>query len=576
MSIYSPTHECILTSRKAAIGALAILMVQAGLLAWAATLHSPTWDEPAYLASGVSHWRSGWFDSYRVNPPLVRLVVTWPAVIDGVDINWERYRIEPWFRPEFDLGDTLIAQYGERSLWYIFVCRWAALPFATLGGWVCFAWARQLYGERAGLVAVTLWATSPNVMAHAQLITPDTAAAAFGVLACYAFWNWLNWPSWQQAMTTGVALGVALLTKFTMLVLPPLWVMFWVCCCIRHRTVPAYQLMQLGTACGVSLLVVNAGYGFEDTFWSLDRFQFVSRDMAGEPTGRHGCPNYGNRFAGTWLGRLPVPIPANYLMGIDVQRRDFELGLYSYLAGEWRRGGWWYYYLYGLAVKETLGSLMLVILASVSAVFSRPSARLFSNLLPLVCCTGIVAFVSSQTGFNHHVRYVLPALPLAYIFASRVFAVGRSRLLTVVGAVCVVTAVTSSLAAYPHSLSYFNELAGGARSGSRHLHNSNLDWGQDLLFLKAWCDRYPDRRPLYIVYSGGFDSKHLQIWGEGVYHTSDPETYKAIRGDVGQCWCAIFIGEYYRRNDSQDIFTNFRDQLPVEIISDTVYIFQIK
>ena len=28
---------------------------------------------------------------------------------------------------------------------------------------------------------------------------------------------------------------------------------------------------------------------------------------------------------------------------------------YSYLRGEWRKEGWWYYYLYGLAMKVPLG-----------------------------------------------------------------------------------------------------------------------------------------------------------------------------------------------------------------------------
>lgn len=41
----------------------------------------------------------------------------------------------------------------------------------------------------------------------------------------------------------------------------------------------------------------------------------------------------------------------------------------------------------------------------------------------------------------------------------------------------------SSLSVYPHQLAYFNELAGGPKSGYKHLLHSNLEWGQDLLFL---------------------------------------------------------------------------------------------
>jgi hypothetical protein len=65
--------------------------------------------------------------------------------------------------------------------------------------------------------------------------------------------------------------------------------------------------------------------------------------------------------------------------------------------------------------------------------------------------------------------------------------------------------VTSSLAVYPHSLSYFNELAGGPRNGWKHLNFSNIDWGQDLLFLQEWLEEHPEARPLHLLYHGNFD-----------------------------------------------------------------------
>jgi hypothetical protein len=40
--------------------------------------------------------------------------------------------------------------------------------------------------------------------------------------------------------------------------------------------------------------------------------------------------------------------------------------------------------------------------------------------------------------------------------------------------------------AAPHFLSYFNEAAGGPSYGARLLHDSNVDWGQDLLRLGRW------------------------------------------------------------------------------------------
>lgn len=65
----------------------------------------------------------------------------------------------------------------------------------------------------------------------------------------------------------------------------------------------------------------------------------------------------------------------------------------------------------------------------------------------------------------------------------------------------------SSLFYFPHSLSYFNEIAGGPDNGAAHLVDSNLDWGQDLFFLKKWCGEHPEARPFYFFYFGRFDPR---------------------------------------------------------------------
>lgn len=54
--------------------------------------------------------------------------------------------------------------------------------------------------------------------------------------------------------------------------------------------------------------------------------------------------------------------------------------------------------------------------------------------------------------------------------------------------------------ALPHSMGYFNELAGGSKNGHYYLGNSNVDWGQDLLYLKSWYERHPQARPFFVSY----------------------------------------------------------------------------
>jgi hypothetical protein len=78
-------------------------------------------------------------------------------------------------------------------------------------------------------------------------------------------------------------------------------------------------------------------------------------------------------------------------------------------------------------------------------------------------------------------------------------------------AIVLIWSATSSLWSYPHSLSYFNELAGGPLNGHRHLVDSSISIGQDLLFVKRWCDTHPTNKPLFVASSGLFDPRQLGI-----------------------------------------------------------------
>ena len=74
--------------------------------------------------------------------------------------------------------------------------------------------------------------------------------------------------------------------------------------------------------------------------------------------------------------------------------------------------------------------------------------------------------------------------------ASRPRAVAR---VTVAVGAALAWLVAGTLLAAPHWIGYFNEAAGGWRKGHRYLADSNLDWGQDLLRLRARLARESER-----------------------------------------------------------------------------------
>ncbi len=153
-----------------------VLAVHLGLLGWAASRHSPVWDEAGHLVAGISHWEHGRFDLYRVNPPLVRMVATVPVVLAHPRSCWRLYDDRPGVRSERSIRKDFYVANGDRAFWLHILARWGSLPFSLLGAMICWQWARKLYGEASGILALVLWCFSPNILAHGQLITPDVGA----------------------------------------------------------------------------------------------------------------------------------------------------------------------------------------------------------------------------------------------------------------------------------------------------------------------------------------------------------------------------------------------------------------
>ncbi|MDQ3332738.1 MAG: glycosyltransferase family 39 protein [Planctomycetota bacterium] len=467
---------------------VALLSVHAGLLAYAATRHSPTLNEPGHLVAGLSYWEFGRFEVYRVNPPLTRLVAALPVLAAGYKMDWSQFYDGPGARPEFALGSDFVKANGERSIWLFTIARWVCIPFSLLGGTFCFLWGRELYGAAAGLVSLTLWCTDPNILAHAELITPDAAATTFGIGAGYTFWRWLKVPTWSRAAFAGVLLGLLQLSKMSWLFLFGLWPVLWMIWRASGMHPPEtnmrQQVLQLAAALLLGLYVLNFGYLFDGSFTQLRNFTFVSEALAGDEHAGVG----GNRFTNSWIGQLPIPLPEQYVLGLDSQERDFDdYGQPSYLRGEWKDGGWWYYYLYGVLVKVPHGTQLLILAGGILAL-RRIRIMAWRHLVVLTApCIALFSIVSSYTEFNHHFRYVLPCSGFVFVVAG-----GAVQHLRLAGIAGLTWAAVNSLCVYPHGLAYFNELAGGPQNGSVHLVHSNLDWGQDLLLVKHW---YLTNRP---------------------------------------------------------------------------------
>jgi 4-amino-4-deoxy-L-arabinose transferase-like glycosyltransferase len=559
---------------------------------------SATVDEVGHLPAGISYWQTGTFELYHHNPPLVKLLAALPALGTGPTVDysksWDANRRRgmppsPWaFGWEFMYANA--ARYQEIYFW----ARLPVVGLSLLAGVVIFWWAKELFGPGAGIVGLALWTFCPNAIAHAGMVTTDMGATSLGFVATYFFWRHLRRPSYGNAAAAGFALGLAELTKFSSLMLYLLWPGLWLVWVVverRRRTrtqtgdggrkakdartrpsdvqVPScveadpfrrslrYRAASLMLVLAASVVVINVGYFFEGTFTPLGDFPFLSRSLTVPRSPASAPPNVPpdhpwasvimqrqNRFAGTWLAHMPVPLPRHYVEGFDEQKLESEgiegQGYPVYLRGELRRTGWWWYYFYALVVKVPVGMWLLTAVALVVAV-SRTDARatVGDEIVLLAPVVLIVLAMSFFTDINLGLRYVLPIFPFWFVLLSRAGCVlatdlsgivtrrvsegessppPRSRfgLVSLAALAALAWNCVACARTHPDHLAYFNEFVGGPKNGYRHLIDSNLDWGQDLLQLESWLRKNQPGERVRLAYFGNVDPSILAASGRPI------------------------------------------------------------
>jgi hypothetical protein len=512
--------------RPAAARAAGLLLVGAfvALCAHGLRWDSPTVDEFAHLPAGYYYLETGNFELYDLNPPLPRVWSALPllAVAPSIDTG-ARLRDDGWY-PWVFATDFMRRNGGRLELIFLL----GRLPVVALGGallLLVWHWARRLYGEAAGLVALAGCAFCPSLIAHAHLATTDVACALAVAGALYLAQRWVERPRLPALLAAGAALGVAQLTKFSAVLLYPVLLLLAAAALARGERFPLQlprrarplrqpppQVPEAGAPVGagsppgsaesagpprrtgagglaaslgalavlllVSLVVLDTGYLFQGVGAALGSFHFRSRLLRG--------------LAAVLPGRLPLPFPAPYLHGFDAIQLINEQGEFpTWFCGRWLPQGSWLYYPVTLLLKTPLPLLIAWIaapfarLSQSSAVACRRRHEAFL-WLPIVV---LLAVFSLGSKVNYGIRYLLPIVPLAGIYSGRLvpWIRGRGRALRAVGLALLLVYPVSVVLATPETISYFNLLAGDR--ADYYLLDSNLDWGQGLKRLRAYLDR---------------------------------------------------------------------------------------
>ncbi|MBI4522541.1 MAG: glycosyltransferase family 39 protein [Deltaproteobacteria bacterium] len=446
---------------------------------------SLTGDELSHLPAGYSYITTGLIKLNPQHPPLIKQLCAIPLLF--LDPKpplepeaLEKVQLRPGF--EWEYGEKfLFSQDADRLLF------WGRVPAVMLSlglATLVMVWASRLWGASGGLLALVLYAFDPTITAHAQFVTTDVGLAFFATLFLFAFRSYLEEPSRSRLLVSGLTLGLALGAKFSAVILIPIAFLLGFLAAWHGQASDASNKTRKtpGTANRSKSKMAAIGFaGIES------RPKRIAAALGA------GCLIIFISGITVWAIYFFPADPLFYIRGFQAVNRDHIPSYEFYLMGEFQPGGWRSYFTIAWLVKTPIPSLILLGLSVLFFLRGRRASWLDEAFL-------VVPAIAFFTGYslgadNLGVRYLIPCFPFFFIFASRIASnlAAEKRGLKIAVVILSVWYVAEFIAISPDHLSYFNQIAGGYRGGTRWLDDSNVDWGQGLIQLREYLQKHPAR-----------------------------------------------------------------------------------
>ncbi|BCY14262.1 glycosyl transferase [Actinoplanes sp. L3-i22] len=503
------------------LAVVAMLGQMAFAMVTTAMQQTPTIDEPVYLATAEVYTQQHSLRYNYEHPPLGKLIMATGLAFGGA------HELDPAYPgSQSALGRNLLYESGNNPGRLLFAARLPMILLTLLFGLVVLAFARDVAGAVGGLVALALYAFSPDVIAHGSLATLDVPAAGMLLTAFWCAWRGRTRP-YLYLPLAGAALGAALATRASALPAVPLLVLLaawsmWQTQRARPAQPPDLAgempvlsmrrrlLASAGAALGVGIIAVAVVWV---VYLIVDpHLRWTTPPNLPKPGGLKG-------LAVDWL-----PFPQAYRDGMLLQFK-LELRTYNgFLLGHAYKGNLWFYLPAAVLIKTPLGMLALWAAGALTMIFIPRLRAAALYLLPVSALLLVVAMTGSR---DYGSRYAI-FLPMFLAVAAGTVALIRVRWVQVTTALLVLFVAVSSLRTFPYYLPYSNEAFGGTANTHRNLHDSNVDWGQDLARLdqKLRAD-YPGEK-LWLIYKGSGVPAYYGIRGADPYSVPPDQVHGII------------------------------------------------
>ncbi len=551
---------------------------------------SLTMDELAHIPSGYGYMHE---QDYRLNPehpPLLKDLSAVPLLL--MDLEFDK-QFQAWkedVNGQWSMGWKFIFGSNNPTEKMIFWSRIPMILILLIFGYYIFRWTKGLFGPTTGLLSLFLFSFSPTFIAHGRYVTTDVGAAAAFFIATYYFIRWLKNPKKKNLIIAGIVFGIAQLVKFSLFILVPflgLILLIWIIVSKKRFWKYVWKF----------ILIIIIGYLVIFPIYQYHVLNYPPEKQVSDTQHileSHSIPPLANSII--WMADKPIlRAYSQYSLGLLMVFQRTAGGNTTFFLGEVSSTAWPLYFPIVYIIKTPLALHLLTIIALLFLAWQIKPRKYIQKLFPhikkyfaeyaMLVFLAVYWTLSIKSNLNIGVRHVLPTFPFTYILISgqikriserikrKKIAVGFYLLLTIL----LGWYAFSSLSIFPYYLTYFNELAGGAKNGYKYVTDSNLDWGQDLKRLNKWAESKGIEK-IKVDYFGGSDVNYYlgdkyEEWHSDYSPQKAKNSYLAVSATFLQQSRAIPTKGFDEPTDRYMWLYRYE---PVAVIGNSIFVYYIQ
>lgn len=444
---------------------------------------SLTFDELVNIQEGKNAWLHQTYDIELYHPPLAKVLQTAPIVLleNGLHVPLNGVA-------EKNIGRSVVIFMGLLLLVSVFVI--------TL----------KYFGYSQAVFALFLLAFEPNTVAFSHIINTDALVNVM-IFICYALLlSLLLKPTKKKAIFFAIAVGLGLSSKMSFdsfYLLSALALVFYIKGWQSFRFLwnKKYYLLFLAAT---SLIVIWSIYFFHFSVIVKERSdpnRFSERLM-------RQAQEHHNKTLITFLTILEnQKLPLGDYIALYKNVALAKASPNCFFFGTFYPKCYWYFMPITFFLKTPVPFLLFLVsgIYTFSFVIKKKKQTYMYFFIPFA----IIFVHAALSGAFPLNRYMLPLYPFAAIVGSYTLVLWKKKWILGVFLILLLWYIFNFFSAFPHYLSFTNEISGPKDMQYAHFWDANYDWGQSL----PDVTRYIKGQDIGILYLSYFGRDNGDLYG---------------------------------------------------------------